>query len=54
MMSIRSDLTIREIFSAGKDTSAIPVSIDDRLVVAVVPKSEKKVGRLVFRAVLPM
>ncbi|KAJ6675273.1 PHOSPHATIDYLINOSITOL 4-PHOSPHATE 5-KINASE 10 [Salix viminalis] len=42
MMSIRSDLTIREIFSAGKYTSAIPVSIDDRLVVAVVPKSEKK------------
>ncbi|KAG5219128.1 phosphatidylinositol phosphate kinase [Salix suchowensis] len=42
MMSIRSDLTIREIFSAGKDTSAIPVSVDDRLVVAVVPKSEKK------------
>ncbi|KAJ6872934.1 hypothetical protein NC651_031926 [Populus alba x Populus x berolinensis] len=43
MMSIRSDLTLREILSAGKDTRVIPVSTDDRLVIGIVPKSEKKV-----------
>ncbi|KAL9385359.1 hypothetical protein Peur_022369 [Populus x canadensis] len=43
MMSIRSDLTLREILSAGNDTRVIPVSTDDRLVIGIVPKSEKKV-----------
>jgi 1-phosphatidylinositol-4-phosphate 5-kinase len=52
MMSIRSDLTLREILSAGKDTRVIPVSTDDRLVIGIVPKSEKKVKRLIFRVVL--
>ncbi|CAK7348782.1 unnamed protein product [Dovyalis caffra] len=42
MMSIRSYWTLREILSAGKDTRSIPVGTDDRLMIGIVPKSEKK------------